>query len=112
METINLNLKSPVQRKQALELIGLNDLEDTSKITLEDRRTEHPVVDIFLDFNTYKKLAEFAKIRENIEVDGNVHGQFNQTGTETGRMSASRPNMQNQPSRTAEGKRLRACFTA
>jgi len=43
---------------------------------------------------------------------GRVHSSFNQTVTETGRLSSSDPNMQNIPVRTEEGRQIRKGFVA
>lgn len=44
--------------------------------------------------------------------DSRVYGQFKQSGTESGRFSSSNPNLQNIPSRSAIGKRIRDAFVA
>ena len=43
---------------------------------------------------------------------GRIHPTFNQLGAATGRLSATRPNVQNIPIRTPEGVRIREAFVA
>jgi DNA polymerase-1 len=43
---------------------------------------------------------------------GRVHSQISQTGTATGRLSSSNPNLQNIPIRTELGREIRAAFVA
>jgi len=46
------------------------------------------------------------------EHDGRLYGGFNQTGTKTGRLSSSKPNLQNQPARGDLGHAVRSLFVA
>ncbi|MGC9530047.1 MAG: DNA polymerase I [Candidatus Bipolaricaulaceae bacterium] len=58
--------------------------------------------------NTYiDKLPEYVHPRT-----GRVHTSFNQTGTATGRLSSSEPNLQNIPARHAVGVDIRRAFVA
>lgn len=67
-------------------------------------RVQKRIIESLLRRAELTKLIEtyFVKLPELIEVmewsDGIVHGQYNQVVARTGRLSSSRPNMQNNPS--------------
>jgi len=50
--------------------------------------------------------------RAEIHLDKRLRGSFHQAGTETGRLSSSKPNLQNIPSRSDEGRKIRDAFIA
>lgn len=50
--------------------------------------------------------------RQVLAKTGRLHTRFNQTGTATGRLSSSDPNLQNIPIQQEEGRRVRAAFVA
>lgn len=78
-------------------------------------RDRHPIVDQILDWRGCVKLKNtyVEKLPLHIDAcDGRIHTTFNQTFTDTGRLSSSNPNLQNIPIRTERGQRIRAAFVA
>ncbi len=57
-----------------------------------------------------KLLGTYLERFPEVAVDGRIYGRFNQTGTVTGRLSSSEPNLQNIPARHEFGKRVRGLF--
>lgn len=87
----------------------------TAADVLEDMRGEHPVIDKILEYREVGKLKSTYTdtLPESIDKNtGRVHTSFNQTGTVTGRLASSSPNLQNIPTRTELGKQIRTAFTA
>ncbi len=72
----------------------------------------HPIIEDILDYRQVTKLkSTYADgLAKAVDVEGRVHGVFNQTGTVTGRISSSEPNLQNIPVRTELGKEFRKYF--
>jgi len=61
---------------------------------------QHPVVDMILEYREYSKLKSTyvdALPAQLHPETGRVHTSFSQTGTVTGRLSSSDPNLQNIP---------------
>ena len=84
----------------------------TSADALEELAGEHPAVQKLLDYRKYQKLKgtylDSLPALVN-SVTGRIHTSYHQTGTGTGRLSSSNPNMQNLPIRDEEGKEIRKC---
>ena len=57
-----------------------------------------------------KLLGTYLRVYEGRSHNGRLYGRFAQTGTKTGRLSSSGPNLQNQPSRGEYGKAIRGLF--
>jgi len=87
----------------------------TSADVLEELRGQHPVVDMVLEYRELAKLKSTYVDALPAEIhpeDGRVHTSFSQTGAVTGRLSSSNPNLQNIPTRTELGRRVRQGFIA
>lgn len=84
----------------------------TSADVLEKLRPFYPIVDDILEYRKVTKLKSTyvdGLLREADE-NGRVHTNFKQTGTATGRLSSTEPNLQNIPIRTELGRLLRRFF--
>ncbi len=85
----------------------------TDSSVLEELAQSHRIARLILD---YRKLAKLKSTyidelpRRINPATGRIHTSFNQTGTDTGRLSSSEPNLQNIPIRTPEGRLIRQCF--
>jgi DNA polymerase I len=87
----------------------------TSADVLEELRGQHEVVDLVLEQRELTKLKStyVDALPEAVDpVTGRVHTSFNQSGSVTGRLSSSNPNLQNIPIRTDLGRRVRNGFIA
>jgi DNA polymerase-1 len=87
----------------------------TSAEVLDELRGQHPVVDMVLEYRELAKLKSTYVDALPLQVNprtGRVHTVFNQTGSVTGRLASSEPNLQNIPTRTEEGRRVRRAFVA
>lgn len=85
----------------------------TNAEQLEEIAGEHPIVPLILRYRTVTKLVSTYIDGFKPLVDkksGLVHTCFNQTLTQTGRLSSKEPNLQNIPVRSEEGNNLRKFF--
>ena len=122
----SFNLNSTQQLSKALfETLKLNPPDRTRKTAsghystaapvLEALREKHEVVAWVLNYRELSKLkstyVDALPQQVNPET-GRVHTSYNQTGSVTGRIASSDPNLQNIPIRTPLGRRIRKAFIA
>lgn len=85
----------------------------TDEDTLNALSDKHPIINEILEYRGVKKLLSTyiepfpAFVSPTTE---KVHTTFNQALTATGRLSSSKPNLQNIPIRTERGKEIRKAF--
>jgi DNA polymerase-1 len=80
---------------------------------LEELAKEHPIAEKLLEYRQIQKLkSTYVDALPKLvnPKTGKVHTSFNQTGTATGRLSSSDPNLQNIPIRTEIGREIRKAF--
>ena len=84
----------------------------TNADVLEKLRPYHPIIDEILEYRKVAKLkSTYADgLVKAADPDGRVRTNFKQTGTATGRLSSTEPNLQNIPIRTELGRELRHYF--
>lgn len=85
----------------------------TTAEELEKYADEHEIIPMILRYRKIQKIVStyidgFKPLIQN----GKVHTTYNQSNTQTGRLSSANPNLQNIPIRTDEGRELRKLFTA
>lgn len=116
------NINSPKQLGVILfEKLGLAPFKKTKSgystdvEALEKVRLLHPIVDKILEYRQLVKLnstyVEGLIPFINLKT-GRIHTFFHQTVTATGRLSSSEPNLQNIPTRSELGRKLRKVFKA
>ena len=121
---VEFNISSPKQlgdvlfNKLALPIpvkYGKGKKISTAVDVLEGLAEEHDVPRMVLEYRQLTKLKSTyidalpALIRNR---SGRLHTTFGQTGTATGRLSSTNPNLQNIPIRTELGREIRAAFIA
>jgi DNA polymerase-1 len=85
----------------------------TEASILEELRSEHPVIELILDYRQLSKLESTYIVALPTLINsqtGRLHTSFNQTRTATGRLSSSEPNLQNIPIRGEIGREIRQAF--
>ena len=117
-----VNLNSPQQLSDVLfKELGLPRTKrtktgySTDANALESLKGMHPLVDQILEYRQISKLKStyVDALPEMINpATGRIHTSYNQTGSATGRISSSDPNLQNIPIRTELGRQVRKAFVA
>ncbi len=90
-----------------------NKKQSTSVEILQEIAYQHPIVEKIIKYRKFQKFkTSYVEVYKKLcEDDSNIiHTQFNQSLTNTGRLSSSDPNLQNIPTRDEEGKVLRKIF--
>lgn len=112
------NINSPKQLASVLYddlgLKGGGRKRSTSAEVLEKLRGVHPIIESLLDYRKFSKIMStyIEGLKKHIQPDQKIHTTFNQTMTQTGRLSSSDPNLQNISVRDEEGREIRKAFVA
>jgi DNA polymerase I len=102
-----LNLQPPRRSRAKARSTAADVLEELALI--------HELPKKVLDYRELTKLkSTYADALPRLihPVTGRLHTRFSQTGTATGRLSSSNPNLQNIPVRSELGREIRAAFVA
>ncbi|OCG75732.1 DNA polymerase I [Microbacterium sediminis] len=84
---------------------------DAASLADLQEKAHHPFLDLLLRHREATKLKQIIDgLDAAIDSTGRVHTTYVQTGSQTGRLSSTDPNLQNIPVRTEESKRIRAAF--
>ena len=103
-----LNLQGPARRGKA-------KARSTAADVLEEMADQHPLPAKIIEYREVAKLkSTYVDALPHLihPQTGRLHTSFSQTGTATGRLSSSDPNLQNIPIRTELGREIRAAFVA
>lgn len=104
-----LNLESPAKKKTS------SGHYSTNAAVLEAMQGSHSVVDLILEYRELAKLQSTYVSALPLQINphtGRVHTSFSQTGSVTGRLASSNPNLQNIPTRTDIGRQVRSGFVS
>ncbi len=88
----------------------------TDEKVLSSLKDKHEIIPMLMEYREVHKLYStyiepLLKLSKE-SAESRVHSSFVQTGTATGRLSSKNPNLQNIPTRTPLGARIREAFVA
>jgi DNA polymerase-1 len=86
----------------------------TAASELDKLRGTHPIIDLITQYREVAKLKNTYVDTLPLQVDehSRLHTTFGLTNAQTGRLNSSDPNLQNIPTRTDLGRRIRTAFVA
>ena len=99
----------PIKRGKSFHSTNVEVLEKLSS----DPAVDTQLPSLILEYRKLTKLVNtyLVSLEEAIHREtGRIHASFNQTGTSTGRLSSSDPNLQNIPIRSEIGRQIRKAF--
>ena len=121
---LEFNVNSPTQLAEILfdklnlqpnARRGKAKARSTAADILEELAAQHPLPEKIIEYREFAKLKStyVDALPKLIHPEtGRLHTSFSQTGTATGRLSSSDPNLQNIPIRSELGREIRAAFVA
>ncbi len=126
MAGVEFNINSPKQLGEVLfEKMGIKNQGKQAKKSasggfstkvsvLEEIEEENPIIKEILAYRELQKLLStyIDVIPQMAGEDNRLHAKFLQNGSATGRFSSQDPNLQNLPTKTELGKRIRGGFIA
>lgn len=119
----NFNINSTKQLAMVLfERLGLQTQKktktgySTDESVLLELKDSHPIVPLLLSYRELAKLKSTyidpLLILAQKNSESRIFSSFSQVGTTTGRLSSSEPNLQNIPTRSELGRKIREGFVA
>src|SRR3989339_423636 len=118
------NVSSPKQLGEILfDKLGLTvkyqkktstGAKSTKESELQKMKDLHPIIPLILEYRELSKLVStyIEPIPKMVDESGRLHAKFIQSGTTTGRMASSNPNLQNITIGSENGKVIRNAFLA
>lgn len=86
----------------------------TAASELDKLRGKHPIIDLISQYREVAKLKNtyVDTLPQQVDENSRLHTTFRLTIAQTGRLSSNDPNLQNIPTRTDLGRRIRTAFVA
>lgn len=117
------NISSPTQladilfEKLKLPTAGIKKGKtgySTAARELDKLRGTHPIIDLITQYREVAKLKNtyIDTLPQQVDEDSRLHTTYALTVAQTGRLSSNDPNLQNIPTRTDLGRRIRTAFVA